>query len=188
MDKISIAVLLGTTREGRLSENAARLVVSVGAELENVETVLVDPRNYKFAQDGHNDGMQDPEFEVVMSRADGFFIVSPEYNHSYPPSLKRMLDSENKTNYYSGKPVSFGGVSDGPWGGVRMIESLLPTVRTLGMYALKRDVHFPEVQNIFDTEGNLLDEKYIERIKKTYQELILKARILKYGRENMSST
>ncbi|MFQ5493192.1 MAG: NADPH-dependent FMN reductase [Candidatus Dojkabacteria bacterium] len=178
-------VLLGTTREGRLSESAAKLVAKVGAGMDGIETQLVDPRNFSLPDDGHNDGDQDPEYEKITERADGFFIVSPEYNHSFPPSLKRMLDSENDFSHYQNKPVAFAGVSNGPWGGVRMIESLLSAVRTMGMYALDRDVQFPMVQEKFNENGKLLDEKMTGRIEKVYERLIWKAKALKWGRENL---
>src|SRR5690606_9661531 len=131
MSKLFIPILQGTTREGRQSINAAELILKVSKEYDEIETILVDPRDFNFPGDGNEPEAKDPRYTDITKRADGFFIVTPEYNHSIPGSLKRMLDSELKN--YIHKPVAFAGVSAGPWGGVRAIEALVTTVREMGM-------------------------------------------------------
>lgn len=181
---LEIAVIEGTTRVQRLSMHAARLVAKVGGELPGVHTTLIDPMNFPFEGDGNDPEGRNPQYTALTEKADAFFIVTPEYNHSFPGSLKRMLDSE-LANYVH-KPVAFAGVSNGGWGGVRAIESLVNTVREMGLVATFTDVHFPRVQNIFDEQGNLLDLAYEMRIKRTYDELLWMARTLKWGRENLT--
>src|SRR5689334_836008 len=94
MEKLFIPVLLGTTRPKRESIKAAKLVASVGKTIEEIEIQLVDPSEYNFPFDGNDPENKDPRYSELTKRADGFFIVTPEYNHSFPGSLKRMLDSE----------------------------------------------------------------------------------------------
>src|ERR1700691_414146 len=89
-------------------------------------------------------------------KADAFFIVTPEYNHSFPGSLKRMLDSE--LELYNHKPVAFAGASNGNWGGVRAVESLLTAVRETGLVTLSWDVYFPHVQDTFKPDGSIKEE------------------------------
>ncbi|MBI2051380.1 NAD(P)H-dependent oxidoreductase [Candidatus Roizmanbacteria bacterium] len=150
MEKLFIPVLQGTTRQKRKSIYAAWLVERVGKEFEEVKTVLVDPLDFNFPFDGNDPEGKDPRYSKITKEADGFFIVTPEYNHGYPGSLKRMLDSELEN--YIHKPVAFAGVSSGPWG-----------------------------------KGNLLDEKYRERVKRPWEELIWMAKVLKSGRTNVKS-
>lgn len=183
MQPLFIPVIEGTTRPNRLSIHAAKLVVEVGKTM-GVETMLIDPNDFHLPFDGNDEPQIDPKYRDVCARADAFFIVTPEYNHSIPGSLKRLLDSELKN--YSHKPVAFGGVSDGQWGGVRAIEAVVTTIRGMGLVATSKDVQFPFVDKLFDTNGKLLDEKYIERIKRTYRELIWMAQALKWGRENIT--
>jgi NAD(P)H-dependent FMN reductase len=185
MAKLYLPVLVGTTREQRKSIFAARLVAEVGATLENVETELIDPKDFNFPGDGNDPEGKDPRYTAITAHADGFFIVSPEYNHGYPGSLKRMLDSE-LANYIH-KPVAFAGVSKNPWGGVRGIEALVNTVREMGLVATFSDVQFPKVQEIFDADGALLQESYRRYIATSWIELIWMAKVLKYGRENIES-
>ena len=185
MEKLFIPILLGTTRPKRRSYNAAKLVEKVGKSIEEIEVQFVDPGDYHFPYDGNDPENKDPRYSALTSRADGFFIVSPEYNHGYPGTLKRMLDSE--LSNYIHKPVAFAGVSDGIFGGARMIEALVNTVREMGMAATFADVYFPEVQKLFDEKGEILDKSYIRRIERAYAELIWMARSLKWGRENVES-
>lgn len=185
MSKLYIPVLAGTTREQRKSIWAARLVVEVGATFENIETELIDPKDFNFPGDGNDPEGKDPRYTAITDRADGFFIVSPEYNHSLPGSLKRMLDSELKN--YIHKAVAFGGVSSSQWGGVRGIEALVTTVRELGLVSTFTDMHFPKVQDLFNEDGVLQNEMYREYVKSSWVELIWMTTVLKYGRENIES-
>jgi len=185
MNKLFIPILEGTTRVQRKSINVARLVLEVSKEYKEVESIFVDPNDFDFPGDGNDPEGKDPRYTEITQRADGFFIVTPEYNHLIPGSLKRMLDSELKN--YIHKPVAFAGVSNGPWGGVRAIEALVTTVREMSMVATFTDVQFPKMQEIFDEQRKLKDDAYVRRIKKSFDELIWMAKVLKHGRENEPS-
>lgn len=185
MEKLFIPILLGTTRPNRGSYQVAKLVEAVGKTIPEIKVKLVDPGDYHFPFDGNDPENKDPRYSALTKKADGFFIVTPEYNHSFPGTLKRMLDSE-LTNYIH-KPVAFAGVSDRMFGGVRAIESLLPTVRELGLVATFADLYFPEVQKLFDAKGKILDEGYVRRIERGFAELIWMAKAMKWGREHLKS-
>ncbi len=182
-EKLHIAILLGTTRTGRRSENAALLVKKVGEQIPEIEIKYVDPKEFSFPEDGNNPETQDAKYTEITAWADGFFIVTPEYNHGYPGSLKRMLDTEYKNYFY--KAVAFAGVSIGMFGGARCIEALQPVVRELHMTPTDTDVNFAKITTIFDDKGKLLDESYIKRVENSYRELIWLARTLKNGREKI---
>lgn len=155
-DTINVAVLAGTTREQRESIKAARYVADFARKLEDIEVVFVDPKDFNFPGDGNDPEGKDPRYTEIVDKADAFFIVTPEYNHSFPGSLKRMLDSE--LALYNHKPVAFAGASNGNWGGTRAVESLVPAVRETGLVVMSWDVYFPYVQNIFNEDGSIKDE------------------------------
>lgn len=172
-------------RVQRKSIYAARLVAEIGNTFEEVETEVIDPQNFYFPHDGNDPEGKDHRYTEVTARADGFFIVSPEYNHSFPGSLKRMLDSELEN--YIHKPVAIAGVSKTPWGGIRMIEALLSPLREMGMVATFDDMQFPKIQELFNEKGQLQNEAYREYIKTAWTELIWMAKTLKHGRQNIQS-
>jgi NAD(P)H-dependent FMN reductase len=185
MPKLYLPVLAGTTREQRKSIFAAHFVEQVGKTFENIETELIDPKDFNFPGDGNDPEGKDPRYTEITQRADGFFIVSPEYNHSFPGSLKRMLDSELKN--YIHKPVAFAGVSNGQWGGVRAIEALVGTVREMGLVATFADMHFPKIQELFNETGALQNERYTDYVKSAWTELIWMAEVLRQGRLSVPS-
>src|SRR3990167_3245150 len=176
---MTIAVLIGTTRVQRESVKAAKYIAEFGRRIENVDIILVDPMDFTFHGDGNDPEGKDPRYTEITEKADAFFIVTPEYNHSFPGSLKRMLDSELAN--YNHKPVAFAGVSNGHWGGVRAIESLVPAVRETGLVVMSWDVYFPNIQDVFDETGVIVDEyskRYETNVTKLYTELIWFARLL----------
>lgn len=184
MDELSIVVIEGTTRHERKSIYAARLIADIGANIPGVSIVFVDPLEMLLPYPDGNDGPNKiPAWVAINKKADAYFIVSPEYNHSFPGSLKKLLD--NDLGNYTHKPVALAGVSSSPWGGVRAVEALVGVVRELGMVATFADVYFPKVDKLFDGQGRLQDQSYVATIEKAYKELIWMAKVLKQGREAM---
>lgn len=185
--KLFIPTLLGTPRKNRESENVAHWVASKMLERDDIETRLFDVCDFHLPHDhyGTEIGRDFSEWREAIIRADGLVIVTPEYNHGYPGSLKSVLDLLLKE--YIHKAVAFVGVSAGPWGGTRVIEACVPMVRELGLAATFADLNFPKVSDKFDDEGNLLDDAYNHRISGFLNELVWMATTLRYGRENVPS-
>ena len=178
-----IPIILGTSRRGRRSENVARFVFEQTRKRAGVETELIDVCTLPMKLDDAGEQMKDPEFSATINRCDGLIIVTPEYNHGYPGLLKHALDMNLKE--YIHKAVGICGVSAGPFGGVRVIEVLLPVMRELGLVTIFWDVNFGNVEKLFDDQGNLLDQSYVRRLDKFLNELIWMACLLRYGRENI---
>lgn len=185
--KLFIPVLLGTNRKERQSENVANWVVAKMRERDDIDTQLFDVRDFRLPFDNYGTelGVDFPEWRDAVIRADGLVIITPEYNHGYPGSLKSVLDLLLKE--YIHKAVALVGVSAGPWGGTRVIESMVPMVRELGLAVTFTDLHFPSVNSKFDTVGGLLDPAYNDRVKGFLDELVWMATALRWGRENLSS-
>ncbi|GAC1499354.1 MAG: NADPH-dependent FMN reductase [Chamaesiphon sp.] len=178
-----IPVILGTPRQGRMSEHVAKFVVEEVDKRDGVETELIDIRKLAISITDAGESTKDPNFSATVMRADALILVTPEYNHGYPGLLKHVLDTNLKE--YIHKAVGICGVSSGPFGGTRVIENLLPVMRELGLVTIFWDGNFSSVQKIFDESGKLLDEAYIRRIDKFLKELIWMAKVLRYGRENV---
>lgn len=187
-DTIKIAVLAGTTRVQRESIKAAHFIAEFGKKIPNVEIIFVDPKDYIFPGDGNDPEGKDPRYSEITASADAFFIVTPEYNHSFPGSLKRMLDSELET--YNHKPVAIAGASNGNWGGVRAVEALVPAIRETGLVVLSWDVYFPRVQDMFADDGQIKPEyaeRYEKSLQKIFKELIWMAKMFKQARQSLAS-
>ncbi len=185
--KLFLPALLGTNRKDRSSGHVAKWVFEKMQEREEIETQLFDVRNFELPRDhyGTEIGHLFPEWRDAIIKADGLVIVTPEYNHSHPGILKSVLDLLLKE--YIHKAVAFVGVSAGPWGGTRVIESMVPMVRELGLAVTFSDLNFPSVASKFDKDGNLLDTAYDKRAAGFLDELVWMATTLRWGRLNVSS-
>jgi NAD(P)H-dependent FMN reductase len=187
VNKLFVPVLLGTNRKQRNSVHPAKWLVGEMEKRPGIETRLFDAAEFALPHDDYGQEIKDlfPEWRDAIIKADGLVIVTPEYNHGYPGVLKAVLDLLLKE--YIHKAVAFVGVSAGPWGGTRVIEALVTTVRELGLAVTFSDLNFPKVQRTFDAEGKLLDVAYEKRAQDFLDELIWMASVLKWGRENVPS-
>jgi NAD(P)H-dependent FMN reductase len=181
--RLFIPVILGTTRQGRMSAHAADLIAVELAKQANVDTEIVDIGLLPLPTNDAGEALKHAPFAAMMDKADALVLVVPEYNHGYPGLLKHLLDTCLKE--YIHKAVGIAGVSAGPFGGVRVIQNLLPVMRELGLVTIFWDVNFSSVQNVFSPEGALLDDSFIRRIDKFLKELIWMAWTLRFGREQV---
>ena len=178
-----IPVLLGTPRQGRMSEHVARFVHGEVAKRAGVETELFDVRELPLPTTDAGEAIKDENFSAALARADALIIIAPEYNHGYPGLLKHALDTNLKE--YIHKACGVCGVSAGGFGGTRVIENLLPVLRELGLVTIFWDGNFSNSYKLFDEAGTLLEEAYVKRLDKFLAELVWMAKVLRYGREHI---
>ena len=183
---VFLPVILGTSRQGRLSEPAARFVFSEVAKRPDMTSEFIDIRTLHLSMDDAGEAIKDSHFAATVERADGLILVVPEYNHSFPGLLKHVLDTNLKE--YIHKAVGVCGVSAGPFGGARMIQSLLPVLRELGLMMIFTDVYFSNAGKLFPTPtSGITDPAYGRRVNNFLDELVWMARALRFARENIPS-
>jgi NAD(P)H-dependent FMN reductase len=181
---LSIPVILGTTRKGRMSAHAARFVNERIQARDGIRTELIDIAAIPLRMDDAGEATKDATLSETLMRADALVIVCPEYNHSFPGLLKHFLDGYLKE--YIHKAVGVVGVSAGPFGGVRGIQDLLPVLRELGLVTIFWDVTVVNVSTVFDESGALLDQALVRRTDKFLDELVWMAKTLRYGRDTIA--
>jgi NAD(P)H-dependent FMN reductase len=187
MSELFLPLLLGTNRKLRKSEFAARWLLGEMQKRPEIETQLFDVAEFALPHDDYGQEIKEqfPAWRDAIIRADGLVIVTPEYNHGYPGSLKAVLDLLLRE--YVHKAVAFVGVSAGPWGGTRVIEALVPAARELGLAVTFTDLNFPKIHRVFDAEGKLLEPAFEKRAADFLDELVWLSRVLKWGRANVPS-
>lgn len=183
MKKLFIPIVLGTAREGRISEKVAHYVFNEVSALDTFGTQLVDVKDHLFGKTAEYSEAA-KGWKDIMTKADGLIIVSPEYNRGIPGELKILIDSLDEE--YIKKPVAIVGVSSGKWGGSRMAEAILPTLVTLGMVPISPSIPFPVAQNLFDADGKILDDSYGTKIASMVKEMSWYAEVLKDAREKLN--
>lgn len=181
-----IPVILGTGREGRRSENAARFVYEEAKQREGIETAFLDVRDFRLpATDDSEESPLPKKYREIIARADGLIIVSPEYNHGYPGELKMMLDMAYEE--YARKPIALCGTGGG-MGGVRAVEQLRSVCLELGAVPILEAVYFSKIGELFDESGTIKDSAYQKRVGAMLDELQWYATALKRAREEKSGS
>lgn len=182
---LDLPVLLGTVRHDRKSEWVARYVVDRLSRRPGVTSRLVDPRDLPFGNLDQREWEMSPQppavaaFVQAMARADGFVIVSPEYNYGYPGTLKNMLDA--LYDEWNRKPFALVGVG-GISGGLRMIDNLRQVVAGLGAIAIPAHVPVTFVTKSFTAEGPVDAADWDRRFEKLFEELEWYATALQHAR------
>ena len=184
------AVIYGSARRGRQGIKAARFVVRKLEERGHAVT-LVDSLEHQLPlldlmYKEYEDGTAPEAMETVgeiLDTADGFIIVSAEYNHSIPAALKNLLDHFQSEYLY--KPSAIITYSAGPFGGVRALINLRAILAELGTPSIPSAFPVSQVQNAFDEDGNPLDRDYDERIVKFLDEYEWYANALKHARSQV---
>ena len=146
-----INVITGTTREGRFSERVAKWVGHRLGAREDFRIDLVDLREHPLPFfDGAapaRTGREYPRDDVarlgrLLDGADGFVVLTAEYNHGYPAVLKNAMDWTFVE--WTRKPIAF--VGWGNVGGARAIEQLREVAVEFEMAPLRHAVHIlPDV-------------------------------------------
>lgn len=187
---LNTAVIYGSARRGRQGIKAARFVVRKLEERGHTVT-LVDSREHELPlldlmYKEYEKGTAPKAMEAVgkiLNTADGFVIVSAEYNHSIPAALKNLLDHFQSEYLY--KPSAIVTYSAGPFGGVRALINLRAILAELGTPSIPSAFPVSQVQNAFDDDGNPLDQAYDERVVKFLDEYEWYANALKHARSQV---
>lgn len=180
MERLFVPVILGTAREGRRTENAARFVHGIVSARPEVETALIDVRDFRMpATDDREETPMVKKYREIIARADALVIVTPEYNHGYPGELKMMLDMAY--GEYKRKPVAVCGAGGG-MGGARMMEQLRSVLIELRAIPVAEAVYFSKIGELFDETGSIRDAAYAPRVSKMLDELLWYADVMKSAR------
>jgi len=142
-----IQVIIGTTRPGRFSEKPVAWLEDRLARRDDLELEVVDLRDhplpfFELAMSPIRTGRDYPNDDIArlgrtIDRADAFIMVTSEYNHGYPASLKNALD--HLFPEFNRKPVAF--VGYGNVGGARAIEQLRLVAVELEMAPVRHAIH-----------------------------------------------
>lgn len=173
MSKPKIHVILGSIREGRAGEKVAAWFMEAMKNCESAELQLLDLRDFPlpmFADATPPSQRQGPHANQDVQKwldkvieAEGFIIITPEYNHGYSSVLKNAIDYGY--HEWADKPVgfvSYGGLA----GGSRAVEQLRQVAGELHMHDIRDQVMIPLVWAAFDENGKLHHAESLEKTAK----------------------
>lgn len=155
-----ILTIVGSTRPGRIGRSIAEWFQRQATQQHDVQFEIVDlaewslpfldepaPAKMRMYRHDHTRKWSDR-----IAGAAGYVLVTPEYNHGYPASLKNALDY--LYHEWSGKPVGFVGYG---WGGGRgAVDQLSQVVKELRMQALPHALLIPLTPAMFDDRHQIV--------------------------------
>ena len=122
MTKLNIGIILGSTREGRVSPQVGAWVKEIADKRGDANYTIIDIADYNFPFLGAPgaDTTKVGEWSEIIAKQDGFVFITQEYNHSITGALKNALDLlREEWNNKAAGIVSYGSV-----GGARAAEHL----------------------------------------------------------------
>lgn len=183
---VKIGVILGSSRPQRAGETVAKWFTSEAKNTDDFIFEFIDlakinlpmfdepiPPLMNQYQNEHT-----KEWSEKINSLDGFIVLTPEYNHSFPAVLKNALDYLN--HEWNKKPigfVSYGAAS----GGLRAVEQLRLVAVELQMVPVKEQIMIGNIWEAFEN-GKPKESLIKGRVQSLIDEVVWWAKLLKGAR------
>jgi NAD(P)H-dependent FMN reductase len=161
MKSLTIKVIVGSIREGRFGDKPANWIFEHAKKMEGWNVELLDLRDYQLPQfneavspawvKGEYGNPDVDRWAGKIAEADGYIIVTPEYNHSFSSALKNNIDHLYKE--WNKKAVGF--VGYGLSGGASAIQHLRGVAVELQMAPIRSEIYIPAPWNLTEKDGSL---------------------------------
>ncbi len=160
---MKIAIIAGSPRKNSVTVRVALYLENWLNHNHDHEIDLIDLREWEvpaiqavWSTPEKAPGSLRPLAERI-NQADAFILVTPEYNGSYSPAMKNLLDHFPKQAH---KPFGIVTASPGAMGGIRASQQLLQLVPALFGIASPHLLIVPAVDKKFSGDGALLDQSF----------------------------
>ncbi|GLW52086.1 NADPH-dependent FMN reductase [Kitasatospora phosalacinea] len=161
---LNLAVIVGSVREGRFGPVVARWIADRAARHGRFTVDLIDlaetPVPLELPSVPPALEPNPPRTAALqqladrLAAADAVVVVTPDYNRSFPASLKAAIDWHY--TQWQAKPIGFVGYS-GASGGLLAIEQLRQVFNELQAHTVRDYVSFPRYYLLFAPDGTLID-------------------------------
>lgn len=152
----------------RLVELAAGMARDAGAEVTVVDFAEICPPLYN-ADDQSADGFpaEAERLKQLLDDHDGFLLASPEYNYSFPGSLKNAIDwvSRYRPVPTRGKCAYLLSAAPGVVGGNRGLWHLRQPLACIGVHVYPGMFSLARARDAYAEDGSLADEGMADRLR-----------------------
>lgn len=178
--------LLGISGSARLASYNTQFLAYALSEAEKLgaETLLFDVRTNRiplFDQDDEaENGFSDSVLALkkAIRDADAILFASPEYNSSFTPLSKSIIDwvsrpnKQGEKNEWSGKVVGLISASPGAFGAMRSLIHIRPAFASVGALVIPQDTSLGRAFEGFDESGALKDQRTAGFLRSQLAELL----------------
>lgn len=201
---MNILIFLGSVRDStppRPARLGARVAAACATHLGPIcsQVGIVDPLtltrplpfkpHFSYAKGRAPDDLD--RLAVQIDAADGFVMISPEYNHSMSPALADTLNHFG-SSLFSFKPSAIVTYSAGQWGGTRAAVNMRTFLSELGCLPVSAMIHIPRAQDVFEEDGAFTTDtdanKWNGYMGRTFEQLIWWSAAAQHQRSQSETT
>ena len=179
-ERILIAGFGGSLRKGSFSSMLLKECTRFMPENSKLELLDISGIPLFNQDDEYNPPESVRKFREGIKKADGFIVVTPEYNYSIPGYLKNAIDYASRPpeeNPFTGKTGAIMSASIGMLGGSRAQYHLRQVFTFLDCRIInKPEVFLNFAHTKFDDSGHLTDENAIKFITMLLNGLVQETR------------
>ena len=166
-----LAIIIGSTRPGRVGESVARWVYDIARQRTDAEVELVDVQTFNLPlldeplppSLGQYTKPHTMAWSAKIHSFDGFVFVTPEYNHGTSGALKNAIDF--LYSEWNNKAAGF--VGYGSAGGTRAVEQLRLIMAELQVATVRAQVAlslFTDFENFKTFKPAAMHEPYVQTL------------------------
>ncbi|TCK08511.1 NADPH-dependent FMN reductase [Marinobacterium mangrovicola] len=171
---IKIVTICGSVRPGNYTAKALAVALDELKKYPEVEVSAIHLEELDLPLPGLE--ARKPKaieaFQATVKGATGVILASPEYHGGISSPMKLAIDNLGFPSVLADKPVSILGVAAGVIGAIKSTEQLRGICSHVGALPLPMVVSVAKVQQVFDEDGNCLDENMENLIRSSARNLI----------------
>ncbi|MBD2595176.1 NADPH-dependent FMN reductase [Nostoc sp. MBR 210] len=169
-------VFYGSYRSDRQGIKAAKFIIDQ-LQQRNHEVIFVDAKEYDFGILDRMYKEYDPgqapakmtELAEHIRTADGFVVITGEYNHSIQPGLSNLMDHYLEEYYF--RPAGIVSYSVGGFGGVRAAIQLRSFLGEMGMVTISTMFAISKIGDSLDESGTPKEAGLTKKVGQFLDEL-----------------
>lgn len=169
-------VFYGSYRRDRQGIKAAKFIMNQ-LQKRNHHVVFADAKEYDFGildrmYKEYEKGKAPEKMEELAEQirtADGFVVVTGEYNHSIQPGLSNLMDHFLEEYFF--RPAAIVSYSLGGFGGVRAAIQLRAFLTEMGMPTISSIFSISKIADALSDEGVAQQESLEKRVGQFLDEL-----------------
>lgn len=167
---MNILVFLGSVRNStppepprlglRVARSCTALLAAGGGDVELVDPLEIDLDGIFKPHFAHHHSELPKQLDDLAGRiaaADGYAMVSPEYNHSMSPALAHLLNHFGSSRF-AFKPSAIVTYSAGQWGGTRAATGMRTFLSELGCLPVSAMIHVPRAHEVLEADGSFVTD------------------------------
>lgn len=171
-----ITIIAGTNRKGSATETFAKQFNKIfkAKTKEKVKYISLQKlpkdvlHNMMYNSKKQSKGLKKMQEESLMI-SEKFFIISPEYNGSYPGVLKLFIDACSVHEYaatFKGKKAGLVGVASGRAGNLRGLDHLTGVMNHVGTRVMPNKLPISSIGGMMNEKGEITNKATLETMEK----------------------